>query len=171
MEGVRPKSGFWSPSFVALFAFCNVVLLREGWGARILPIIAWRRGQYEKEGLCQFKPSPWTTFWLIRCLCINCPSRGRLRIIFPRGLSSFTFYFCSKFASSFPASQFHKYLYYLKRLVVNCIVCFSLVNTVMCFIDYIIALLSIAGRSFLCLFRKSQVVIVVFRGSVTRLSP
>lgn len=92
----------------------------------------------------------------MRYVGINCPSDLEvLNCFFPHGLSSFTF--CSKFSFSFFAFRFHKYLYYLKWLLINFIVCFSLENTVMCSIDYVIALLYISREAFfMC------VVIVVF---------
>lgn len=58
--------------------------------ARILSIIVWRCGQCEKEALCHFKPSPWTTFWLIRYLCISCPSMWEVANHF--SLGPFIFY-------------------------------------------------------------------------------
>lgn len=92
--------------------------------------------------------------WFDICVLTVLPAWS-LELLFLHGLSSSTFHFCSKFASSSYPSQFHKYLYCLKWLVTHFIVCFSLI-ILYCFTDYIIILFYIAERNFLHLFRKAK---------------
>lgn len=161
IEGVSPADGVWSSFSLAHFTFCNVALLREPGIPTMVCVVP----QYWMKGLgCNIVSVTfeWPSGVALYICCVSRLSHDLL---------SLTFHFCSKFAFSFSTSWFYNCWCYLRWVVVNFIVCSSLVNTVLCFIDYIIVLLYRMIVGFFMFVQKSQVVLVVFKGPIASCLP